>query len=174
MRRLGSILLLSTLMLASGLAVGENAMKEKVSGIGGLFFRAEDPAALAEWYEEHLGVSRVPTSYEEPAWSQEAGPTVFAPFSKNTDYFGNAEKAWMINFRVKDLDAMAAQLREAGVEVTIDPEESPTGRFARPCCRCDCTTGLRRIGGCGATIWNPRVLLFDGRNPRRRFPARGT
>ncbi len=106
-------------------------MKQKVSGIGGMFFRAEDPSMLAQWYEEHLGVKQVPTTYEEPPWTQEAGSTVFAPFSKDTDYFGNPEKAWMINFRVDDLDAMVAQLRAAGIEVTVDDEEYPNGRFAR-------------------------------------------
>ncbi len=104
---------------------------EKVTGIGGLFFRAKDPAALAAWYEEHLGVSRVPTDYDTPAWMQAAGPTVFAPFSENTDYFGRPEQAWMLNFRVNDLDAMAAQLEAAGIKVERDLEEYPNGRFAR-------------------------------------------
>ena len=104
---------------------------EKVTGIGGLFFRAKDPAALAAWYEEHLGVSRVPTDYDTPPWGQEAGPTVFAPFSANTDYFGRPEQAWMVNFRVADMDAMAAQLEAAGIAVERDLEEYPNGRFAR-------------------------------------------
>ena len=90
---------------------------QKVLGIGGLFFRAEDPGELAKWYEAHLGVSLVPTSYEQEPWQQETGPTVFAPFGKNTTYFGDTEQAWMINFRVADLEAMAAQLRAAGIHV---------------------------------------------------------
>jgi hypothetical protein len=60
---------------------------EKVTGIGGLFFRANDPAVLGRWYQEHLGVTLTPTSYDEPSWQQEAGPTVFAPFPEQTDYF---------------------------------------------------------------------------------------
>lgn len=104
---------------------------EKVTGIGGMFFRAQDPKALAAWYEEHLGISRVPTDYDTPPWMQDAGPTVFAPFSSNTDYFGRPEQAWMINFRVNDLDAMAAQLEAAGIKVERDLEEYPNGRFAR-------------------------------------------
>jgi hypothetical protein len=48
---------------------------ERVIGIGGLFFRSKDPEALAAWYEEHLGVARVPATYDEEPWSQEAGPT---------------------------------------------------------------------------------------------------
>jgi glyoxylase I family protein len=105
--------------------------KETVSGIGGVFFRAHDPRALAEWYEEHLGIARVPTDYEARPWMQLAGPTVFAPFASTTGYFGRAEQQWMINFRVRDLDAMVRQLRSAGVEVEVDPTVYPNGRFAR-------------------------------------------
>jgi predicted enzyme related to lactoylglutathione lyase len=104
---------------------------EKVTGFGGLFFRARDPDALAAWYEANLGVARVPTSYDMQPWRQEAGPTVFAPFEQNTDYFGRDEQTWMVNFRVNDLDAMVAQLRANGVEATVDPETHPNGRFAR-------------------------------------------
>jgi glyoxylase I family protein len=104
---------------------------EKVVGIGGLFFRARDPAALSSWYRDHLGVAPVPTSYDELGWRQEAGPTAFAPFPENTDYFGNPKQAWMVNFRVRDLDTMTAQLRAAGIQVEIDATEYPNGRFAR-------------------------------------------
>lgn len=104
---------------------------EKVTGIGGLFFRAKDPAALAKWYQDHLGVTLTPTSYDGEAWRQEAGVTVFQPFAQDTDYFGSAEKQWMINFRVRDLEAMVAQLAAAGVEAKVDPEQYPNGRFAR-------------------------------------------
>jgi predicted enzyme related to lactoylglutathione lyase len=104
---------------------------EKVSGIGGLFFRARDPLALKHWYRDHLGVTVTPSDYEEQPWRQEAGPTVFEPFPEKTEYFGNPDNAWMINFRVSNLDAMVAQLRSAGIEVTIDPEAYPNGQFAR-------------------------------------------
>ncbi|MCG8488573.1 MAG: VOC family protein [Chromatiales bacterium] len=104
---------------------------EKVTGIGGLFFRAEDPAKLASWYAQHLGVTQVPTDYDQPPWIQQAGPTVFAPFENNTDYFGDLSKQWMINFRVDDLDRMIAQLRRDGIEVTVDDTDYPNGRFAR-------------------------------------------
>jgi predicted enzyme related to lactoylglutathione lyase len=104
---------------------------EKVTGIGGLFFRARDPASLARWYEEHLGITRTPTSYDEPTWQQEAGPTVFAPFPEQTDYFGDPKQTWMVNFRVRSLDAMTAQLQAAGIAIEIDPEVYPNGRFAR-------------------------------------------
>ena len=105
--------------------------KETVTGIGGVFFRAGDPQALTDWYEEHLGITRVPTSYETQPWIQLAGPTVFAPFASTTSYFGRPEQQWMINFRVRDLDAMVQQLRSAGIEVKVDSTVYPNGRFAR-------------------------------------------
>jgi glyoxylase I family protein len=104
---------------------------EKVKGIGGLFFLARDPVALAAWYRDHLGVAVVPSDYETPPWQQEAGPTAFAPFPETTTYFGDAGKVWMINFRVGNLDAMAAQLRAAGISVEVDAQVYPNGRFAR-------------------------------------------
>jgi len=104
---------------------------EKVTGIGGLFFRAHEPEVLGRWYQEHLGVTLAPSSYEQSVWQQEAGPTVFSPFPETSDYFGDSHKVWMVNFRVRDLDKMAAQLRAAGTEVKIDPQSYPNGRFAR-------------------------------------------
>jgi predicted enzyme related to lactoylglutathione lyase len=102
----------------------KEATTERVTGIGGLFFRAHDPKALTKWYEEHLGITA------NPAWQQEAGPTAFTPFPETTKYFGDLEKHWMVNFRVGDLDKMVAQLQAAGIEVKVDPETYPYG-FAR-------------------------------------------
>lgn len=105
---------------------------ERVNGVGGFFFIAEDPGALSAWYQEHLGVTAPPQSYDADVWEQSAGITVFAPFG------GEAAEApmlgthgWGINFRVDDLDAMVAQLRGEGVEVDVDTEVYPNGRFAQ-------------------------------------------
>lgn len=103
---------------------------ERVTGIGGFFFRAEDPGRLAEWYAAMLGVDEVPQSYGEPPWMPEGGPTVFAPMGRDTAMLGESSKTWSINFRVGDLAAMVGQLREAGVEVEVDPERYPNGCFA--------------------------------------------
>ena len=92
---------------------------EVVAGIGGLFFRAKDPVTLAAWYQTHLGVRLTPTSYEEKPWEQEAGPTIFSPFPEASEYFGKPGQAWMVNFRVRDLDAMASQLRRAGIPIEL-------------------------------------------------------
>ena len=97
---------------------------EKVNGIGGFFFRSDNPESLKEWYATHLGM-------QFPIWSQDAGPTVIAPFSQSSDYFA-AEKQWMLNLRVSNLDAMFQQLKDAGIKVITDPEwNSEAGRFAR-------------------------------------------
>jgi glyoxylase I family protein len=104
---------------------------EKVTGIGGLFFRAHDPAALGRWYLQHLGIALTPTGEGGEVWSQEAGPTSFTPFPETSKYFGDPTKAWMVNFRVRDLAKMVAQLRAAGIEVK-DPESYPgIGSFTR-------------------------------------------
>ena len=104
---------------------------EKVDGIGGFFFRAKDTKALAKWYEDNFGINVVPDDYDKPAWRTNAGTTVFAPFSHDTTYFGDPNQQWMINFRVRDLAAMTAQLRANDIEVEVDPEEYPNGLFAR-------------------------------------------
>ena len=104
---------------------------QRVSGIGGLFFRAKNPGSLGQWYRDHLGIDPVPQDYDTKPWSQEAGPTIFTPFPADTDYFGKSAQSWMVNFRVRDLDAIVAQLREASIEVVVDPQTYPNGRFAR-------------------------------------------
>lgn len=108
-----------------------------VDGMGGLFFRASDPDALNQWYRDMLGVgagcvSDPGAAANEWVWQTRGGPMVFAPFKTDTDYFA-ADKAFMINFRVSDLDTLLAKLRDAGVEIiTKDEWDDPAvGRFAR-------------------------------------------
>ncbi len=113
------------------MTAGPGAPRPGVSGIGGFFFRARDPGALSRWYTDHLGVLAPPADYDLPVWMQAAGPTVFAPFAADTQYFGRPEQTWMINFRVEDLDAMVHELSAAGIAVEVDPKIYPNGRFAR-------------------------------------------
>lgn len=96
-----------------------------ITGIGGVFLRAADTKALAQWYQTHLGISEL--------WQQQAGPTVFAPFAAASDYFP-ATKQWMINLRVDDLDALVAELAQQGIPAERRPDEwdnPEVGRFAR-------------------------------------------
>jgi glyoxylase I family protein len=101
----------------------------KVTGIGGIFFRARDPKALSAWYREMFGI---PDGSEE-LWQQEAGGTAFSPFRTESGYF-SAEKQWMLNLRVDDLKGMIAALEARGVAVEVRDEwdgDGAYGRFAR-------------------------------------------
>jgi predicted enzyme related to lactoylglutathione lyase len=100
---------------------------ERVAGIGGVFFRARDPDALRAWYAEHLGIEM--EDYGTTFTAQAGDRTVWAPFAADTDYFGSAEQPLMVNFRVRDLEAMLEQLRTAGVEVDERVHEMEFGRF---------------------------------------------
>ena len=127
----GSVLLPGSFAAAEQGAAPNPSAKATVAGIGGFFFRARDPKALAQWYQDHLGISVTPQRIDDPVWQQQAGQTVFAPFPEKTSYFGDPTKQWMINFRVSDLDKLAGQLEAAGITVKVDSTTYPNGRFAR-------------------------------------------
>ena len=108
-----------------------------VLGMGGLFFRAKDPAALKEWYKQHLGVgggcaAEGAGEANEWVWMTRGGPMVFEPFGEASDYFA-ADKAFMINLRVSDLEQLLASLGTAGIEAITKAEwdSMGIGRFAR-------------------------------------------
>ncbi len=103
---------------------------ERVQGFGGFFFRAQDPDRLTKWYRDHLGINPAPENLEMEPWVSESGVTVFSPFDADTDYF-EADKTFMLNFRVTDLDAMIIQLKAAGIEVSHESEMEGIGCFAR-------------------------------------------
>src|SRR5258708_36586268 len=91
---------------------------ERVVGIGGYFMRAADPVALGAWYRDCLGMD----ADENGLWRQEAGPTVFATFESETDYFGSRAQQAMINFRARALDAMPAQRRPKAAAVAAETQ----------------------------------------------------
>jgi catechol 2,3-dioxygenase-like lactoylglutathione lyase family enzyme len=101
---------------------------ERVTGIGGIFFKSPDPKALTAWYQQHLGV--------EPGWECGAqfkwdgpGSTIWSPFMAETTYFAPSRAPFMINFRVANLARMLEQLRAGGVEVDAKTDESEYGKF---------------------------------------------
>jgi predicted enzyme related to lactoylglutathione lyase len=108
-----------------------------VLGIGGVFFKAQDPEKLATWYREHLGLEVEEyggVTFREGPNPNETGPprqayTVWSPFPADTDYFAPSKKSFMINFRVTDLDALLAKLRAEGVAVDERTERSEFGYF---------------------------------------------
>ncbi|RMC31647.1 VOC family protein [Paracoccus alkanivorans] len=116
----------------------------RVLGIGGVFFKAKDPKAIAAWYERHLGISDL----GKAVWQQEAGPTILGPFSEDTEYFGRPGQQWLINFRVDDLDSMIAALKAGGIPVETRAEwDSEAGRFAR----------IHDPEGNPVELWEPRI-----------------
>lgn len=134
-----TVVTVATLGLAFGLglAVGGSAKDaEKVTGIGGVFFKAKDPKATAAWYAKHLGV---PVLTEEGRtteatflWKEADAPhtsarTVWSVFPADSNYY---DADFMINYRVRDLDALLAQLKAAGVPMVGEPESYPFGKFA--------------------------------------------
>lgn len=99
---------------------------ERVLGIGGYFLRAADPVALGAWYRDCLGLD----ADEHGLWRQKGELTVFATFESETDYFGSRAQQVMMNFRVRDLDAMLAQLRAKGADVADEAQDmAGVGRF---------------------------------------------
>ena len=128
----------------------EGGKGKKVSGIGGIFFRAKDPAKLSEWYAKNLDFELEAygpaTNFhwrraDDPSRS---GTTVWSIFPENTDYFGS-DAQFMINYRVADLDATMSALRQAGVEIVREAEDTPYGRFA----------AVRDPEGNGIELWQP-------------------
>ena len=106
----------------------------KVTGIGGVFFKSEDPEQLYTWYEKHLGIARKHgfvafrwRGNDDPA---EEGVTVWSLFRKQSDYFSPSLSPFMINYRVDDLDGLLEALKADGVEVDPKREDSEYGRFA--------------------------------------------
>jgi catechol 2,3-dioxygenase-like lactoylglutathione lyase family enzyme len=108
---------------------------KRVTGIDGIFFKAKDPEQLRAWYQDHLGLEPDPhgavmfegREREEP---EKIGQTVWSPFPVATHYFAPSASSFMINYRVADLDALLALLRQEGVEVDERIEEYEYGRFA--------------------------------------------
>jgi predicted enzyme related to lactoylglutathione lyase len=108
---------------------------DRVTGLGGIFFKANDPETLYTWYEQHLGIKRGPDETVAFHWRdatdrEQSGMTVWALFPKDSDYFGPGRAGFMINYRVADLDGLMARLREEGVTIDEKREDYPYGRFA--------------------------------------------
>ena len=108
-----------------------------VIGMGGLFFRAQDPEGLKAWYRDTLGVGAgcgkdAQGQSSDWFWNTEPGGLMFEPFKATSDYFA-ADKAFMLNLRVRDLDGLLEQLNALGIEITTKDEwDTPeTGKFAR-------------------------------------------
>jgi predicted enzyme related to lactoylglutathione lyase len=106
---------------------------EKVSGVGGVFFRAQDPKGLSAWYRDNLGVA-AEDGHASFLWREHDKPetvarTEWCAFPADTTYFGSSKQAFMINYRVVNLDRMLDQLHRKGVTIH-KVEDYDYGRFA--------------------------------------------
>ena len=106
-----------------------------VTGIGGIFFKVEDPDATRAWYRDHLGIE----TEDYGGWSfrwrkfddpEAAGRTEWSPFPDTTDYFQPSTAPFMVNYRVDDLGALLDELAAAGIEQVGEIDDTPYGRFA--------------------------------------------
>lgn len=106
---------------------------KRVTGVGGIFFKAKDPKALAEWYRTHLGLNVEDWGGVAFQWATDnpggVGTTIWSPFKSDTDYFAPSTAPFMINFRVADLHALLAALRAEGCQVIDKVDESEFGKF---------------------------------------------
>lgn len=105
---------------------------QRVTGIGGIFFKANDPKALGEWYRRHLGIDVLDWGGAAFRWGtpeNPSGTTIWSPFAADTSYFAPGTAPFMVNYRVHDLHALLAALREEGCDVDERVEESEYGKF---------------------------------------------
>lgn len=103
----------------------------KALGIGGVFFKSKDPAALTAWYAEHLGFEPEPNHSVSfrPATLPPGGLSVWGPFKQTTEYFAPSDKPYMFNIIVDDLEGALAQVKAGGAEVMKETEDGEYGRF---------------------------------------------
>lgn len=106
---------------------------KKVTGLGGIFFKCDDPQRMNDWYAQHLGlpVAEYGTVFkwrhaEDPS---KEGATVWATFAKDTTYFAPSQKDFMISYRVEHIEDLVAQLKSAGVTVVDAIEVNAYGKF---------------------------------------------
>ncbi|MEM6641361.1 MAG: VOC family protein [Bacteroidota bacterium] len=109
-------------------------MKKRVTGIGGIFFKCDDPEKVKVWYKDHLGIESDEISalfkWRDYQDSSKVGTTVWGPFAKDTKYYDPSTKDYMINYRVENLAELLEILREEGVEIVGQIEEYEYGKFA--------------------------------------------
>ena len=127
----------------------------RVTGIGGIFFKSEDPTKLREWYEDKLGIKA--DEYGKTfLWNAteppHVGSTVWAPFNQKTTYFEPSQKQFMINFRVNDLSELVEELQAKGVNVIDSILEESYGKFAH----------IVDLEGNKIELWEPvDEVMFD-------------
>ena len=129
--------------------INEDTQTDRVTGIGGIFFKCKDPQKVTEWYKEHLGLDTNPYGasfewYETPDSTRKA-ETQWTPFPETTEYFGSSSQDFMINYRVKNLKSLVKELKEEGVTIVDKIETYDYGKFVH----------LLDIEGNRIQLWEP-------------------
>ena len=105
---------------------------KKVTGIGGIFFKCNDPKVMKDWYDKNLGFGNEQwgTNFEwREVDNDKKGSTVWSPFSSTTKYFEPSTKDFMINYRVEDIEGLVEQLKKDGVTLVDEIQDSDYGKF---------------------------------------------
>lgn len=131
----------------------------RVTGIGGVFLKSRgDGAALADWYQRHLGIPLEGFGGAVLRWAEDTaddgGLTVWCTASHDSQWFSPSTSPFMINYRVDDLDGLLAQLRAGGVEIVGGPESHGNGHFA----------WIMDPDGNKLELWQPRAWTPDGQD----------
>ena len=152
---IGISFILGDVFSNSILTTTENTTMKKVTGVGGIFFKSEDPEKLKEWYSTHLGLQtdEYGTNFEwrQASDSTKKGFTQWSPFSAKTTYFEPSEKDFMINYRVADLEALVKLLKEEGVRVLDEIEVYEYGKFVH----------IMDPEGNKIELWEPNDDIYD-------------
>ncbi len=133
---------------------GERAVK-KVTGIGGIFFKCKDPKKMRAWYAENLGLNTnqygAVFEWRQGADTAKKGFTQWSPFSEKTKYFEPSTKDFMINYRVENLEALVAQLKNNGVTIVDSIEAFDYGKFVH----------IMDIEGNKIELWEPNDAVYE-------------
>jgi predicted enzyme related to lactoylglutathione lyase len=128
---------------------------KRVTGIGGIFFKCEDPEMTKKWYHEHLGIQsdQYGTSFEwrKSDTPEEKGYTAWSPMPKTTQYFNPSESQFMVNYRVENLEELIKTLKDEGVEVVGEVESFEYGKFAH----------ILDPDGIKIELWEPKGIEYD-------------
>jgi predicted enzyme related to lactoylglutathione lyase len=127
----------------------------KVTGIGGIFFKCNDPKKIREWYETNLGLNTndygAVFEWRQGADTTRKGFTQWSPFSEKTKYFEPSTKDFMINYRVENLEALIEQLKKNGVTIVDTIEAVEYGKFVH----------IMDIEGNKIELWEPNDIEFE-------------
>ena len=109
-------------------------MQKRVTGIGGIFFKCNDPVGIREWYNQHLGLNAgqygATFDWRQDDDPEKKGSTVWSTFKKETEYFAPSEKEFMVNFRVENLEWLLGELKKEGIEPLGEMQVFDYGKFA--------------------------------------------